>query len=314
MLSRVFMILVSFAFGCAVSGIFFSLFSLSSPLEAKQSSELENRQEAKDRECRDVSRECNLSINLTQTIARKVEKQGVGKCKHVCYTALFSAVDDASPFPEQTDGIENCAVFFTDKEITIANWRVVTLDQLPCDDSQRSARSIKSLPHLWFPHAESVWWIDAKIELKNSPWKFWKTLSPNQKKNKDMITLSHFSRKTIKDEMEAVRGYGMESSAVLGRWKEYLSRHPHHEAPLPDTCILLRKINAKTIAFNELWWSFIKRYSRRDQLSFSRALALVQDLEERTLFLPFYKTRSKFGVSRAHKHERGRVMCNPKKS
>lgn len=262
------------------------------------------------KDCEDKSPECNVSRLLTSKIRGAITKAGLEKCRHVCYSAVFDDVDESSAFPEKLHDESYCAVLITNTLRRAPNWTVVVLDELPCSDHQRSARAMKTLSHLWFPLAESWWWIDGKIELHSTPWNVWNTVK--QKEEYDMITLSHFARSTTDEEIKAVSDHKLEYEKTLKRWKEYRERNPHHEARLPDTCILLRNRNAKTIAFNELWWSFIKRYSRRDQLSFSRAVALVQDLEKRTHLFPYFETRKKFGTGRKHNHNKGRVLCNSK--
>jgi hypothetical protein len=155
---------------------------------------------------------------------------------------------------------------FTDTPIPTGRARVVPVAEPLVQDAVRSARFIKTLPHLFFHDHEYTLWMDGSMSLKHTDIKsVLKVL-----RDADVATFRHRCRDCVYDELEACIAFGHDDPELMRRQiEEYRAKgYPAHNG-LAETMVVLRRMNPKTAAFGNLWWSHISKGSRRDQLSFN---------------------------------------------
>lgn len=153
-------------------------------------------------------------------------------------------------------------------ENNIGIWQIrpIPFDHI---DPTRIARYVKTHPEELLPtHRYSIW-MDASIQINNSGF-YDKAISLFQS-GCLISTNGHPCRNCIYDEMFTVMQQSLEYEPVVIKWGQFLrkEKYPRNHG-LAETNILLRQHNNESvIAFDNLWWDCISRYSRRDQLSFN---------------------------------------------
>ncbi len=186
--------------------------------------------------------------------------------KIVVYTAITGHYDTLKEPPaELQKGVDFVA--FLDYEPAATSWQV----RPACSefaDPCRNAKFHKMLPHLCFPEAEYSVWIDGSIQID---FRFpVAQLIEEYLKDYDFVTLKHPCRQCIYEEAAECIRLGKDDPPVIQR---QMAAYRHEGFPanlgLAETGVILRRHTAKIRRFNEAWHDEIKKYSRRDQLSFN---------------------------------------------
>ena len=214
-----------------------------------------------------------ISKNMRNALQENIEYRLVRQQKKdkVVYTCLTGAYDDL-PLPEFVHK-DYDYVCFTDNEqlLSLGRWGVWQIRPLVFSelDGTRNSRWHKLHPHLLFPEYEESLWIDSNMTIR-SAWIFDEVKATEKK----LLIPIHFERNCIYQEIEACRKFGKEQEAPLEKIQGFLASE---EFPsrygLNETNLIYRRHNDSALKeIMEEWWSFIRDYTKRDQLSLSYVL------------------------------------------
>ena len=139
------------------------------------------------------------------------------------------------------------------------------------DGGKMDAKRFKVLPHKYFGEYEYSMWIDGNIKVFGDI----ASLVKRYMKNYDIVTLTHPSdglgiKTSIFDEFKVCIDQKFDDVARLKR-----QRLAYKDDGCPDNHInangiIIRRHNVDSLKFfGESWWDEIRKYSSRDQLSFS---------------------------------------------
>lgn len=223
--------------------------------------------------------------------------------KRVVYSVNLGNYDDIPTPPP----LEDCSYFLiTDLAYLPENspWEIVrpTLKQ---DSIKRLCLWYKTHPHILFPDAEFVTWIDSNIICTDESVNFiyaHETIS-------ELATFSHPDRSCTYEEANVITNVKLDKKDVIERvCKEMIAEGFPEHAGLYETNVLFSRISDHTVRrFFDLWWSRIYLGSRRDQMSFAfSAWKLRIDISE--LDGKRSSKNSRFFSKIAHKHARSRYV------
>lgn len=188
--------------------------------------------------------------------------------KYAIYTALIGNYDTIRQplvIDERFD-----YVLFTDNATTknIGVWKVKQVFYVN-EDKTRIARYVKTHPHILLPEYDATIWIDGNIQI-TSPYLYNNCIILYENKIQ-IASVKHPYRDCIYEEAFSV--YGLDLEKVIFEWCHFLRHndYPQHNG-LYETNILFRVKDSDVENMNEIWWTIIEKYSRRDQLSFNYAL------------------------------------------
>ena len=191
--------------------------------------------------------------------------------KYAIYTAIVGNYDDIQQ-PKVVDSRFDYILFSTDIKLQwIGVWQVRKINYTN-DDKIKIARWVKTHPTELLPEYEFSVWMDANIQIKTD---YIYNRAIEIFNNGTLIsTVVHPQRDCIYKEMFAVFDFYLEAECMLLEWSKVLRSKSYPRGNgLNETNILYRQHSNITIhQFDNLWWSYINKYSRRDQLSFNFAL------------------------------------------
>lgn len=159
-------------------------------------------------------------------------------------------------------------ICFTDNPRLRSNvWKIVHVP-LWKNDSIRTGRRIKILAHRFLPpqYTYSVW-ADANISLKTDV----RPLLEEYLRNTDIACFVHPERDCVYEEADVCAETGRDHPELIARQMRVYraAGYPAH-AGLIWSGILFRRHRAPRVRLAmEQWWKWVRRYSRRDQLSFN---------------------------------------------
>lgn len=157
------------------------------------------------------------------------------------------------------------------KEESIGVWQIKGIPYQNTDNT-RVARWVKTHPEQLLGDYTYSIWMDANMQILSES--FYDYVFKHIKSNVLVSSMWHNQRNCIYDEIVAVAYYELENEHVLIDWLRFLlkEKYPQHNG-LFETGVLFRSHSSDIIAkMDDLWWSIIDNYSRRDQLSFNYVL------------------------------------------
>lgn len=165
-------------------------------------------------------------------------------CDYICFTdnpKLKSEVWTIKPFPEFA----------------------VTLDRV------RRCRYVKIMPHVLFPDYQYSIWVDGDIDIIGNINELIDRYFSNP--NNELVTFKHPERDCIYAEAEVCKKFLKDDIEIINK---QISRYkklgmPEHQGLIESGVILRKHNNQSVINLMEAWWSEVKNFSRRDQLSFN---------------------------------------------
>lgn len=191
--------------------------------------------------------------------------------RHVIYTAVVGNYDKILQ-PLVVDNSFDYILFSNDiKEDKVGVWQIRKIDYYS-EDQIKIARWVKTHPERLLPGYDFSVWMDANIQIAtNFTYQRSKELFDD---NIIISSITHPERKCIYEEMFAVFIYRYETLNTILKWSKVLnkSNYPSNNG-LNETNVIFRNHKKlQTKIFDDLWWSCIEQYSRRDQLSFNYVL------------------------------------------
>lgn len=194
--------------------------------------------------------------------------------KFAVYTAIIGGYDTILQPLVVDDRFDY--ILFSDRieAVRIGVWQVRRV-VYKNDIQVKVARYIKTHPHTLLAEYEASLWIDATVMIK-SQYVYQRVVDLFAQKV-SVASHIHPERDCIYDEMFAVLDCKYETEATLLDWGRVLRKHnyPTHNG-LCETRVMYRVNNETIRGLNEQWWSYIEKYSRRDQLSFNYVLTELQ--------------------------------------
>lgn len=165
-------------------------------------------------------------------------------------------------------------VCFTDNKHLVSMkqfgvWKIKPL-QFSELDNTRNARWHKTHPHILFPEYDCSLWVDANVDVLDDY-----IFNEMGKTSSKLLIPLHFNRDCIYKEIESLYNLPRKESAdVLDEMRIVLQNNkmPQHYG-LNETNLIFRRHNdSQIINIMEEWWSFIRKISKRDQVSLSFVL------------------------------------------
>lgn len=152
-------------------------------------------------------------------------------------------------------------VMFSDKAVVRNGWEVLPITYRH-DDPVRVARYYKHNPFRLFPDCKFAIWLDAT---------HWQVSSMSDLLGDyDISLMKHFCRNSVKEELGACIGYGMDDPDIMSaQFANYMNDGFLDDLGLYSTTCLIRKNTNKCRDFCDFWWEQICKWSKRDQLSFT---------------------------------------------
>lgn len=203
-----------------------------------------------------------------------IPKSHSGPNKGAIYTCITGGYDNLIQHNYQDKNWDY--ICFTDsksllKKGKVGQWMIKPL-QFKSLDNVRNARWHKTHPHKLLPEYEYSIWLDGNINV-TGPLLF-KNAQKCIEEHRIISVPEHPKRKCIYDEAITVKALRKDLPEVIDAEIEELKRleFPPNMG-LNETNILFRFHNEKKcIRIMKDWFDFIRRFSRRDQLSFNYAL------------------------------------------
>lgn len=187
------------------------------------------------------------------------------------YSALVGAYDEVSQ-PAVVDERFDFILFTNEiKERTVGVWQIRSIEYKD-PDTTRIARYVKTHPELLLPEYDVSVWIDMNVLIKTDY--LYERIVQLVSEGILVSSMCHPIRDCIYEEAFSVMHMLVEQEAVVLEWCRHLYKenYPVHIG-LCETNVLFRQHKKVEIAdFDTLWWNCIRKYSRRDQLSFNYAI------------------------------------------
>lgn len=159
-------------------------------------------------------------------------------------------------------------ILFTDNKYFKSDvWEVNHIDFVDSKlDNRRKARYIKTNPHLVLPNHDISIWVDHCYKPRfNNAEEFLKEIGFF---NNNIMSYKHNVRQCIYSESEEVKQQRLDYDDIVN---SQMSRYRIEGFPrnygLFDSGFTIRKYNKVVNEFNDIWWSEVKNFSARDQLS-----------------------------------------------
>ena len=150
-------------------------------------------------------------------------------------------------------------------------WEIRHFDYIH-EDSTRTARYVKTHPHIYFNNYEYSIWIDAHILVKSN---FLEEFLNSFIKNQQLFAaIPHPYRNCTYQEANICSQQEKDDKDTIEeQTTHYQQEGLPYELGLIETGVMIRKHNDNCIRnLHNLWWEEIEKYSKRDQLSVMFAL------------------------------------------
>lgn len=159
-------------------------------------------------------------------------------------------------------------ILFTDNKYFKSDvWEVNHIDFVDNKlDNRRKARYIKINPHLVLPNHDISIWVDHCYKPKfNNAEEF---LTEIGFFNNNIMSYKHDVRQCIYSESEEVKSQRLDYEDIINnQMSKYRIEGFPRNYGLFDSGFTIRKNNKEVNEFNDIWWSEVKNFSARDQLS-----------------------------------------------
>lgn len=179
------------------------------------------------------------------------------------FTAISNGYDDLKE-PDFTS--ENVDFFvFTDGDVPAHSaWKTRPFEFISHDPT-RTARFIKTHPHLYFGEYDWSIWVDANLQLAAPA----EHLLPTQSNGVDFYTWLHPLRSCVYEEADECIKRGKDDNGTIKAHVSNLrEQHFPEQFGLYETSVLVSRMGVENIeTMYNAWWAEIAKWSKRDQLS-----------------------------------------------
>ena len=240
------------------------------------------------------------------------ESQDVVKKRVAVYTCITGDYDDVKEFPSfREDGVDYL-LFTNNREIKSSFWKVIRIENDGLDNV-RLARKIKILGHELLSEYDLTIWIDGASFLRAKASAFLEDCCDLDEYS--LIGFKHRERDCAYAEaLECVKVNKDDCATIVRQMQRYRDRgYPEHNGLIESTVIVRRNHDSLLQKTMEMWFSEVRDYSRRDQLSFNYVAeqsGLNYNLLELNVFDNRYFGWEKHVSGRLHqKLSSYRVLC-----
>ena len=166
-------------------------------------------------------------------------------------------------------------VAFLDKDVEIEGWNIININDYPhisgLKDVKLICKYVRTHPNELLPEHDYSIHIDANMVLTEDPNKI---VDEIVETNTEIMVFRHHKRNSIYEEGEKCIESKLDSETIIfDQMEKYRNFGIGND--LYECGLMLRK-NTKSIKkFDDIWWEEIRRYSKRDQLSFPYATQLA---------------------------------------
>lgn len=201
-----------------------------------------------------------LDLAAPSTSSLKTGSGAVGRI--AVFTAIAASYDDLAEPVVAPEGVDYYA--FTDRDIADDSvWKKREFDYFHHDPT-RTARFVKTHPHLYFQDYDVSIWLDANLALHVDPRDIAGVLRPDVQ----FASWHHPLRDSVYDEAIECARRKKDADAVQHQIARYRTLGLAEKSGLMETSVIVRKHNdPRVIEAMNLWWKEIDNGSRRDQLS-----------------------------------------------
>jgi len=185
--------------------------------------------------------------------------------KKVVYTALYGNKDELSDPKHISEGFDY--VCFTDnKDLKSDIWNIVYMVGIH-SDPVRSAKIFKVLPHHYLEKYETSIWMDCNFIIRGNLNDFLNYL--DIEKSRSCYFQHDCGRNCIYDEAKVIIKHKIDNPILVKKQvHRYKSKgYPKGNGLTANNIIVRKHMDEDIIKLNEIWWTQIRKYSRRDQLS-----------------------------------------------
>ena len=189
------------------------------------------------------------------------------------YTCLFGNYELLNEQPIQKQSQIPFICFTDNKKLQSDTWRIEYIDPILRSDPVRSQRYVKLMPHKFLAQFETSLYIDNTVLLHRRP----EEVLTQYLSSADFALFPHSFRETVLDEfIEVVESRLEEFERVYSQLADYVRDYAETltQRPVCGGILLRRHHCPDVIAADEIWYTHVLRYARRDQLS---ALAAFQE-------------------------------------
>ncbi len=213
--------------------------------------------------------ECPLVHYLTKKTDRKpTSSRGRENQKIAVFTAIAGEYDLLVE-PAKGSAGADFFVFTDDVNGRSSVWRQEPFEYVSGDPT-RTARFVKTHPHLYFRDYDWAIWLDGNLILNCDP----RELLPTDDISASVFTWKHPLRNCVYEEgKECIRREKDDTEIIEAHIHNLRKSKFPERAGLFETSVFVTRLGAPDIkAFYDAWWSEIDRGSKRDQLSLPVAI------------------------------------------
>lgn len=212
------------------------------------------------------------NFKLPQLPAPAVARRAMQDERSVLYSCVsggYEAVSDLVLRRQDAD-----LVFFSDLEgVVPPNGFEARLSNYISPEPVRTARFVKTHPHVWFPQHKWAIWCDANIHFMGDLHTY---IERVRSAGAEAGFIAHPVRETMQQEAEVLLENGIvkDATEVERQIARYLKDVPEIiTSRLIETNFFVADLSSPNVQrFFQMWWSEINRYSHRDQLSINYAI------------------------------------------
>lgn len=187
--------------------------------------------------------------------------------------AIYTAISgnyDSLKLPEVLDDRFEYFVFTDTPSPETGVWQVRPITYFH-EDPTRSARFVKTHPHMLLPDYDIAVWIDSNILILDD---IYPLIEGFLESGKAVAAVPHPKRQTVYEEIEACLELNKDEAEVLQEQRAHFKASGFAHADLIESNFIMFDLqNSELASFLTAWWREIDRYSKRDQLSLNYALA-----------------------------------------
>lgn len=159
------------------------------------------------------------------------------------------------------------AVCFTDDPtLKSEKWEIRQIPSL-YKDIRRDSRTVKMLPHIFFPEAEHSLYVDGNIICKVPM----QRIISEWLQDDDIAVFKHHTRDCLFQEAQECIRLGLDDKDVIERHIERYKGFPEHKG-LYQCGVILRRHTPRIKRLNEAWHAEYVTGAKRDQISFPYVL------------------------------------------
>ena len=185
-------------------------------------------------------------------------------CVYTCITGDYDNLKEI----KKEEGIDYYC-FTNNKKITSNSWNVIYIENEEDLSNVKLARKIKILGHPLINHQYDILlWMDGAVVFKKKIKDF---IAYYMKDEDEFVAFQHGERNSIKEEAESCIRFKKETKENIEKLLKFYQKEKYKDKNgLIESTVFMKRTNSKKVMETmSLWFSMIKNYSKRDQLSFN---------------------------------------------